>query len=73
MPESEVVRFNVERSSELQFSLAFIFPAGGTIWVYDPYCSLDNADWVDVHEGEGAQIYFDYLAAAEQQTLAIEN
>ena len=73
VPEAEVVRFNVERSSELDFPLAFIFPAGGTIWADHPYCILDNAEWVDESEAEGAQIFFDYLTGAEQQELAIAN
>jgi len=73
VPEAEVVRFNVERGSELDFPLAFIFPSGGTIWADHPYCILDNADWVDEQEAEGAQIFFDYLTAEEQQEMAIAN
>jgi len=73
VPEAEVIRFNIERSSELDFPLAFIFPAGGTIWADHPYCILDNADWVDEQEAEGAEIFFDYLTSAEQQEAAISN
>jgi len=67
------VRFNVERGDELTFPLAFIFPAGGTIWADHPYCILDNADWVTDEQAEAAQIFLDYLLAREQQELAIDN
>jgi Ca-activated chloride channel family protein len=73
VPEAEVVRFNIERGSELTFPLAFIFPAGGTIWADQPYCVLDNADWVDAEEAEAAAIFRDYLLAPEQQEKAIDN
>ncbi|MCB8940648.1 MAG: VWA domain-containing protein [Ardenticatenaceae bacterium] len=73
VPEAEVVRFNVERGDELTFPLAFIFPAGGTIWADHPYCILDNADWVTDEQAEAAQIFLDYLLAREQQDLAIDN
>jgi Ca-activated chloride channel family protein len=53
--------------------LAFIFPAGGTIWADHPYCILDNADWVDEEQVEAATIFGRYLRADEQQTVAIDN
>jgi Ca-activated chloride channel family protein len=68
-----VVRFNIERSNELTFPLAFIFPAGGTIWADHPYCILDNAEWVTDEQAEAAQIFLDYLLAREQQEMAIDN
>ncbi|MCB8979476.1 MAG: VWA domain-containing protein [Ardenticatenaceae bacterium] len=73
VPEADVVRFNVERGDELTFPLAFIFPAGGTIWADHPYCILDNADWVSDEQAEAAQIFLDYLLAREQQDMAIDN
>lgn len=73
VPEADVVRFNVERGDELTFPLAFIFPAGGTIWADHPYCILDNADWVSDEQAEAAQIFLDYLLAREQQEMAIDN
>ncbi|MCB9006862.1 MAG: VWA domain-containing protein [Ardenticatenaceae bacterium] len=73
VPEAEVVRFNIERGDELTFPLAFIFPAGGTIWADHPYCILDNADWVTDEQAEAAQIFLDYLLAREQQEMAIDN
>lgn len=73
VPEAEVVRFNIERGDELTFPLAFIFPAGGTIWADQPYCVLDNADWVDADEAEAAATFRDYLLAREQQEMAIDN
>src|SRR5690606_33416305 len=73
VPEADVVRFNVERGDELTFPLAFIFPAGGTIWADHPYCILDNADWVTDEQAEAAQIFLDYLLAREQQEMAIDN
>lgn len=73
VPEADTVRMNVERGDELTFPLAFIFPAGGTIWADHPYCILDNADWVTDEEAEGAQIFLDYLLEDEQQAAAIDN
>ena len=73
VPEADTVRFNVERGDELTFPLAFIFPAGGTIWADHPYCILDNADWVSEEEAEAAAVFRDYLLAREQQELAIDN
>ena len=73
VPEADMVSFNVERADELQFPLAFIFPAGGTIWANHPYCVLDNADWVDEEEAEAAAIFRDFLLDREQQELAIDN
>lgn len=73
VPEADVLRFNIERGDELQFPLAFIFPAEGTIWADHPYCVLDNADWVTAEQAEGAALFLDYLLAAEQQELAIDN
>jgi Ca-activated chloride channel family protein len=73
VPEADTVRFNVERGDELAFPLAFIFPAGGTIWADHPYCILDNADWVSEDQAEAAAIFRDYLLAREQQELAVDN
>jgi Ca-activated chloride channel family protein len=73
VPEADAVRFNVERGDELQFPLAFIFPAEGTIWADHPYCVLDNAEWVTAEQAEGAGLFLDYLLAAAQQELAIDN
>ncbi|MEW5985630.1 MAG: VWA domain-containing protein [Chloroflexota bacterium] len=73
VPEADVVRFNDERGDELQFPLAFIFPAGGTIWADHPYCILDNADWVSEAQAEAAAIFADYLGARPQQEVAIDN
>lgn len=73
VPEADTVRFNVERGDELAFPLAFIFPAGGTIWADHPYCILDNADWVSEDQAEAAVIFRDYLLAKEQQELAVDN
>jgi Ca-activated chloride channel family protein len=73
VPEAEAVRFNVERSDELTFPLAFIFPAKGTIWGDHPYCILDNADWVTAEQAEAAAVFRDYLLAPAQQEVAIDN
>lgn len=73
VPEADTVRFNVERRDELAFPLAFIFPAGGTIWADHPFCILDNAEWVNTEEAEAAAIFRDYMLAPEQQELAIDN
>lgn len=73
VPEADTVRFNVERGDELQFPLAFIFPAGGTIWADHPYCILDNADWVSQEQADAAAIFRDYLLDRQQQELAVDN
>ena len=73
VPEADVVRFNVERGSELSFPLVFIFPAEGTIWADHPFCILDNADWVTPEQAEAAKIFRDYLRAPAQQEMAIDN
>ncbi|MFQ5400186.1 MAG: VWA domain-containing protein [Anaerolineae bacterium] len=73
VPEADTVRFNVERGDELTFPLAFIFPAGGTIWADHPYCILDNTEWVTEEQAEAAARFRDYLAAPEQQAKAIDN
>lgn len=73
VPEADTVRMNLERGNELSFPLAFIFPAGGTIWADHPYCVLDNTDWVDDELAEAAAIFRDYLLAKDQQALAIDN
>lgn len=73
VPEADTVKMNIERGDELAFPLAFIFPAGGTIWADHPYCILDNADWVTDEEAEAAAIFRDYLLDQKQQELAIDN
>lgn len=73
VPEADVVKFNIERGDELAFPLAFIFPAGGTIWADHPYCILDNAEWVTDEQAKGAAIFRDYLLDNDQQELAIDN
>ncbi len=73
VPEADTVRFNVERSDELAFPLAFIFPSGGTIWANHPYCILDNADWVGSDQAEAAAIFRSYLLDRERQELAVDN
>ncbi|MGQ0604972.1 MAG: VWA domain-containing protein [Anaerolineales bacterium] len=69
--EAETLKANAERASELRFPLAFIFPAKGTFWTEQPYCTLD-AEWVTAEQKEAAKLYRDYLLAREQQELAIE-
>ena len=71
--EETTLRFNIKKHDELRFPLAFIFPAGGTIWADHPYCILDNADWVSVAQSEAAAIFGDYLLAPGQQALAVDN
>ncbi|HET6445872.1 MAG TPA: VWA domain-containing protein, partial [candidate division Zixibacteria bacterium] len=73
VPEANVARYNVEHGDELQFPLAFIIPAGGTIWADHPYCVLDHAEWVSPEEVEAATLFGDYLLAPEQQALTVAN
>lgn len=71
--ESDTIRFNQERSDELQFPLAFVFPSEGTFWGSHPYCILDNAEWVTEEQAEAAAIFQEYMLAEEQQTLAVQS
>lgn len=73
IPEANVLKFNNDRGSELQFPLVFIFPTGGTMWADHPYCILDNAEWVSTKQQQAAIIFRDYLLAKEQQAIAIDN
>lgn len=72
IPEANVARFNIDHADELQFPLAFVIPAGGTIWADHPYCILDNAEWVTAEQAEAAAIFRDYLLSREQQEAAID-
>ena len=71
--EETTLRYNINNRDELRFPLAFIFPAGGTIWADHPYCILDNADWVSDAQAEAAAIFGDYLLAPGRQALAVDN
>ena len=73
VPEANVARYNVEHSEELYFPLAFVIPAGGTIWANHPYCILDNAEWVSPEEAEAAALFRDYLLHPDRQKLAIDH
>ncbi len=73
VPEADTVKFNVERGDELQFPLAFIFPAEGTIWANHPLCILDNAEWVSAEQAEAGLVFRDFLLSKEQQEGAIGN
>lgn len=70
--EEGVVRFNLERGSELRFPLVFISPTEGTFWSDHPYCILDKADWVSPEQKEAATLFLNFLLAKEQQLLATD-
>jgi Ca-activated chloride channel family protein len=70
--ESDTVRLNLERSAELRFPVAFIFPAEGAFWGDHPYCILDQADWVDAERIEAAKLFRDFMLSQAQQALAID-
>jgi Ca-activated chloride channel homolog len=70
--EAETLKTNLERGSELQFPLVFIFPSEGTFWSEHPYCIV-TADWVTDEQAEAARIFRDYLLARPQQELAVDN
>lgn len=71
--ESDTIRFNQERSDELQFPLAFVFPSEGTFWGSHPYCILDNTEWVTAEQAEAAAVFQQYMLAEEQQVLAVQS
>jgi Ca-activated chloride channel family protein len=71
--EAETLKTNAERADELHFPFVFIFPAEGTFWSEQPYCILDNADWVTDEQEEAAAVFRDYLLERSSQELAIEN
>ncbi len=71
--ESDTVNMNLNRSDELRFPLAFIFPSEGTFWGDHPYCVLDKADWVTPEQTEAANIFLEYLLSKDQQSLAMDS
>lgn len=68
--EAELLRLNRELAGEMEFPLAFIFPAEGTFWTEQPLCILAG-NWVTDEQREAAQIYIDYLLEPEQQAQAV--
>ncbi len=70
--EEGTVRMNLEHAKELRWPLVFLFPSEGTFWSGQPYCILDGTDWVNDEQAEAARMFFDFLVAAEQQSLAVQ-
>jgi Ca-activated chloride channel family protein len=70
--EANVIKWNRDHASELRFPLVAIYPSDGTFWVENPYCILDNADWVSDEQERAAAVFRDYVLSAEQQALAID-
>ncbi|MBN1318956.1 MAG: substrate-binding domain-containing protein [Anaerolineales bacterium] len=70
--EANVIKWNRDHQAELRFPLVAIYPDDGTFWVENPYCVMDNADWVSEDQKQAAIIFRDYLMSTEQQALAIE-
>ena len=71
--EEGTVRMNLERAKELRWPLVFLFPSEGTFWSGQPYCILDGTDWVNEEQTEAARMFFDFVVAAEQQSLAVQH
>lgn len=69
--EVNVIKWNLEHASELQFPLATIYPADGTFWVGNPYCIVD-AEWTTPEQREAADVFGKYLISPEQQAKAID-
>lgn len=70
--EAEILKANVDLKNQLRYPLVFIFPAEGTFWTEQPFCTL-NATWVSPEQAEAARLYRDFLLAREQQDLAVDN
>jgi Ca-activated chloride channel family protein len=70
--EANVIKWNRDHASELRFPLVAVYPSDGTFWVGNPYCILDNADWVSDEQERAAAIFRDYVLAPEQQALAMD-
>jgi Ca-activated chloride channel family protein len=70
--EAETLKTNAELGDRLRFQLVFVFPADGTFWSEQPYCTLD-ADWVSEEQKEAAGLFLDHLLDPAQQRLAIDN
>ncbi|MBN1888958.1 MAG: VWA domain-containing protein [Thermoflexales bacterium] len=68
--EVNVIKWNMEHATELQFPLVMIYPADGTFWVGNPYCLVD-AEWVTPEQREAAELFGTYLLSPEQQARAI--
>ncbi len=70
--EAETLKTNADFADILRFQLVFIFPSKGTYWSEQPYCILDG-DWVTDEQKEAAGLFQNYLLAADQQSLAVDN
>ncbi len=68
--EEGTVRFNTERSADLRWPLAFVFPQEGTFWSDQPYCILDGAPWVSSEQAEAAQLFLEFLTSDAMQAEA---
>jgi Ca-activated chloride channel family protein len=69
--EADTLKYNRDHAGEMRFPLAFIFPAEGTFWAEQPFCLLDNADWVSAEQKEAARLFEDYLHQRDKQELAL--
>jgi Ca-activated chloride channel family protein len=70
--EANVIKWNRDHANELRFPLVAVYPSDGTFWVENPYCILDNADWVSDEQERAAAVFRDYVLSAEQQALAMD-
>jgi Ca-activated chloride channel family protein len=69
--EGNVIRWNQEHASELQFPLVLIYPSDGTFWMDHPMCVLDNASWVSSEQIEGAKLFRDFILERDQQAQLV--
>jgi Ca-activated chloride channel family protein len=70
--EANVIKWNREHEEALRFPFVAIYPDDGTFWVENPYCILDNAEWVNEDQEQAAALFRDYLLSDEQQARAID-
>jgi Ca-activated chloride channel family protein len=68
--EEGTMRMNAEKSAQLRWPLAFIFPAEGTFWSDHPFCILDGSGWVKPEEAEAARLFLAHLTSAPVQAEA---
>ncbi len=68
--EEGTMRTNAEKSAQLRWPLAFVFPADGTFWSDHPYCILDGSGWVTPDEADAARMFLAHLVSPAVQAEA---
>jgi Ca-activated chloride channel family protein len=68
--EEGTMRMNAEKSAQLRWPLAFIFPKDGTFWSDHPFCILDGSGWVSPDQADAARQFLAHLTSPAVQAEA---